>query len=135
MTANLDHASGDWVAIIDADLQDPPEVIVPMLRVARQGYDVVYGQRRSRKGETVIKKMTAAGFYRLLAMLSDVDIPKDTGDFRVMSRRVVDAISAMRERHRFLRGMFHGSDSRAWRFFMIATSAIPASRNIAFARC
>jgi dolichol-phosphate mannosyltransferase len=105
VTAGIDHAAGDWVALMDADLQDPPEAIADMFRLAQQGYDVVYGQRRSRKGDSAFKKVTAAAFYRLIGVLADVDIPKDTGDFGVMSRRVVATLQKMRERHRFLRGM------------------------------
>ena len=105
VTAGIDHADGDWVAVIDADLQDPPEAIADMLAQALGRYDVVYGQRRSRNGETMFKKATAAAFYRILSMLCDTDIPNDTGDFRVMSRRVVSALRKMRERHRFIRGM------------------------------
>jgi dolichol-phosphate mannosyltransferase len=105
VTAGIDHARGDWVALIDADLQDPPELLADMLQMAQQGFDVVYGQRRSRKGESLFKKVTAALFYRTLSRLCDVPIPRDTGDFRIMSRRVVDVLVRMRERHRFIRGM------------------------------
>ncbi len=105
VTAGIDFAQGDWVALIDADLQDPPELLAPMFEQAQQGFDVVYGQRRSRKGESAFKKFSAAAFYRVLSRLCDVDIPKDTGDFRIMSRRVVDVLKTMRERHRFIRGM------------------------------
>ena len=105
VTAGIDHADGDWVAVIDADLQDPPEVIADMLEMALHGYDVVFGQRRSRKGETALKKASATVFYRVLSRLCDIDIPVDTGEFRVMSRRVVVAMRKMRERHRFIRGM------------------------------
>lgn len=105
VTAGLDHANGDWVAILDADLQDPPEIIGDMLAKALEGYDVVYGQRRRRKGETAFKRITAAGFYRLLSRLCEINVPNDTGDFRLMSRRVVATLRDMRERHRFIRGM------------------------------
>lgn len=105
VTAGIDHAEGDWVAVIDADLQDPPEAIADMFALALRGYDVVYGQRRSRKGESTFKKATAASFYRILSALCDVDIPKDTGDFRLMSRRVVTVLRGMREQHRFIRAM------------------------------
>lgn len=105
ITAGIDVAAGDFVAIIDADLQDPPELIVDMYRKALTGFDVVYGKRRSRSGETVFKKVTAAGFYRLLNYLCEIDIPADTGDFRLMSRKVVNAFKQLRERHRFVRGM------------------------------
>ena len=105
VTAGLDHARGDWVAVIDADLQDPPEALADMLALALRGHDVVYGQRRSRRGESWFKRASAAAFYRTLNRLCEIEIPADTGDFRIMSRRVVDALRGMRERHRFIRGM------------------------------
>lgn len=105
ITAGIDMAQGDFVAVIDADLQDPPELIADMYRVALTGVDVVYGKRRSRAGESLFKKFTAAVFYRLLNYMCETDIPTDTGDFRLMSRKVVDAFKLMHERHRFVRGM------------------------------
>lgn len=105
ITAGIDYSDGDYVAVIDADLQDPPELIVDMYRRAKEGFDVVYGKRRSRAGETVFKKVTAAVFYRLVRYMCEIDIPSDTGDFRIMSRRAVEAFNTMRERHRFVRGM------------------------------
>lgn len=105
ITAGIDLAAGDYVAVIDADLQDPPELIADMYRLALTDFDVVYGKRRSRAGETVFKKATAAAFYRLLNYMCEIDIPSDTGDFRLMSRKVVDAFKQLRERHRFVRGM------------------------------
>ena len=105
ITAGIDLAAGDYVAVIDGDLQDPPELIADMYRKALTGFDVVYGKRRTRTGETIFKKVTAAGFYRLLNYMCEIDIPTDTGDFRLMSRKVVDAFKQMRERHRFVRGM------------------------------
>ncbi|WP_415890278.1 glycosyltransferase family 2 protein [Neptuniibacter sp. SY11_33] len=105
ITAGMDQAHGDFVAVIDADLQDPPELIEDMYAVATSGYDVVYGKRKSRAGETLFKKATASAFYRMMSYLCDVDIPRDTGDFRVVSRRVVEAFRGLRERHRFVRGM------------------------------
>ena len=105
ITAGIDLALGDYVAIIDGDLQDPPELIADMYRKALVGFDVVYGKRRSRKGETVFKKATSAAFYKLLSYMCEIDIPADTGDFRLMSRKVVDQFKKMRERHRFVRGM------------------------------
>jgi len=105
ITAGIDVAAGDYVAVIDADLQDPPELIVDMYRKAQTGFDVVYGKRRSRSGETLFKKATASVFYRLLNYMCETDIPPDTGDFRLMSRKVVDAFKQMRERHRFVRGL------------------------------
>lgn len=105
ITAGIDLAAGDYVAVIDADLQDPPELIADMYRMALTGFDVVYGKRRSRANETIFKKATAASFYRLLNYMCEIDIPTDTGDFRLMSRKVVDAFKQLRERHRFVRGM------------------------------
>jgi len=105
ITAGIDLAAGDYVALIDADLQDPPELISDMYRLALTGFDVVYGKRRSRSEESLFKKVTAAVFYRLLNSMCEVDIPTDTGDFRLMSRKVVDAFKQLRERHRFVRGM------------------------------
>jgi dolichol-phosphate mannosyltransferase len=106
LTAGLDLCRGDRILIIDADLQDPPELLVPMLAaMAEQDADVVYGVRRSRKGETVFKRATAHGFYRLLSRATEVEIPVDTGDFRLMSRRALDALLAMPEQARFIRGM------------------------------
>lgn len=105
VTAGIDAARGDAVVLIDADLQDPPEVILQMAEKWREGYDVVYGTRTERQGESRFKLATARGFYRLLNRLSEVPIPLDTGDFRLMSRDVVNTLKAMPERDRFLRGM------------------------------
>jgi polyisoprenyl-phosphate glycosyltransferase len=105
VTAGVDAANGDAVVIIDADLQDPPEIVHQMIVKWREGYDVVYGTRTERPGESAFKRATARGFYRLLNRLSDVPIPLDTGDFRLISRNVVDALRAMPERDRFVRGM------------------------------
>jgi polyisoprenyl-phosphate glycosyltransferase len=106
ITAGIDLADGDAVVIMDADLQDPPEVVIGMLERWRAGFDVVYGVRKSRAGETVFKRATAAAFYRLLKwMLGGVSIPVDAGDFRLMARPVVLTLRALRERHRFVRGM------------------------------
>lgn len=105
VTAGLEHAAGDAVVLIDADLQDPPEIIQEMLARWREGADVVYGVRRKREGETVFKLWTARAFYRVINHLSDVPIPLDTGDFRLMDRKVVNALLAMPERDRFVRGM------------------------------
>jgi polyisoprenyl-phosphate glycosyltransferase len=105
ITAGLEHASGDAVVIIDADLQDPPAVIFEFLGKWMDGYDVVYGVRKEREGETQFKLWTAKLFYRLIGQLSDTRIPVDTGDFRLMDRRVVDALLSMPERDRFVRGM------------------------------
>ncbi len=104
-TAGLDAARGDAVVIMDADLQDPPEVVLEMLEKYRAGYDVVYGQRASRDGESKFKLFTAWAFYRLMRSFVHRDLPADTGDFRLMSRACLDALKQMREVHRFLRGM------------------------------
>ncbi|MDP9085400.1 MAG: glycosyltransferase family 2 protein [Pseudomonadota bacterium] len=106
LTAGLDLSCGEHIMIVDADLQDPPELLGPMIEtMRREGADVVYGVRRSRAGESAFKKATAHGFYRLLASATDVDIPLDTGDFRLMSRRALDVLLAMPEQARFIRGM------------------------------
>jgi glycosyltransferase involved in cell wall biosynthesis len=106
LTAGLDFARGDLVLVIDADLQDPPELLGAMVETMRnQGADVVYGVRKSRAGETAFKRATAHGFYRLLANATDVDIPLDAGDFRLISRRALDVLLAMPEQARFIRGM------------------------------
>jgi polyisoprenyl-phosphate glycosyltransferase len=106
ITAGLDRAEGESVVIMDADLQDPPEVVGEMIRRWREGFDVVYGVRKKRHGETVFKRLTAAVYYRILrAMLGGVSIPADAGDFRLLGRPVVLAMRALRERHRFVRGM------------------------------
>lgn len=105
VTAGLDYSQGDAVVLTDADLQDPPEVIPEMIARWREGYDVVYGVRAAREGETWFKKVTAKAFYRIIHRITSVNIPLDTGDFRLMDRDVVNAICRMRERNRFLRGM------------------------------
>ncbi|MBW5447931.1 glycosyltransferase [Cohnella sp. CFH 77786] len=105
VTAGMDFATGRTVVLIDADLQDPPEVIPEMVNRWREGYDVVYGRRIARRGETWFKKVTAAAFYRLLRAMTSVSIPVDTGDFRLMDRKVSETLSSMRERSRFIRGM------------------------------
>ena len=105
ITAGVDEARGDCVVVIDSDLQDPPEVIPSMVEHWRQGYDVVYGVRSEREGETAMKLMTASMFYRLLGRLTNVQIPANVGDFRLMSRRVVDQLKLLREKDRFVRGL------------------------------
>jgi glycosyltransferase involved in cell wall biosynthesis len=105
VTAGLDEASGDAVIVMDADLQDPPEVIPRMVEKYREGYDVVYGKRSSRSGETRFKRVTAWAFYRCMRALVHRDLPADVGDFRLISRECLDALKSMRETHRFLRGM------------------------------
>lgn len=106
LTAGLDVARGDVVVMMDADLQDPPELIPKMLQRWQDGADVVYAVRRQRRGESPFKKATAALFYRLLSLSTRLDIPLDTGDFRLIDRRALDAVLDLRESHRFLRGMF-----------------------------
>jgi dolichol-phosphate mannosyltransferase len=105
VTAGLDYSRGDAVIIIDADLQDPPEVILELIQKWREGYEVVYAQRSEREGETFFKRVTASLFYRTIYRITDVKIPLDTGDFRLLDRKVVNVMNSMRERHRFLRGM------------------------------
>lgn len=105
VTAGLDYARGDAVVIIDADLQDPPEVIPDLVARWREGYEVVYAVRTEREGESWFKLFTASLFYRLIFRITDVKIPMDTGDFRLLDRKVVNVLKTMRERHRFLRGM------------------------------
>lgn len=105
VTAGIDHAQGDAVVLIDADLQDPPEVIGEMIDRWREGYQVIYGVRTERQGESIFKRATAYLFYRMLGLLSDTPIPLDTGDFRLMDRVVADVLRAMPERDRFIRGL------------------------------
>ena len=105
VTAGLDYSRGDAVIIIDADLQDPPEVIGKLIEKWREGYQVVYAVRTEREGETRFKTATASAFYRIIDRITDIRIPLDTGDFRLMDRKVVDIMKTMRERNRFLRGM------------------------------
>jgi polyisoprenyl-phosphate glycosyltransferase len=121
-TAGLDQAAGDAIVLMDADLQDPPEVIAAMLDKYREGYDVVYGRRVSRAGETIFKRASAWAFYRLMRLLIHPDLPSDVGDFRLVSRACLDALLAMRETHRFLRGMV------AWVGF--AQTDVPFARDI-----
>ncbi len=108
LTAGLDHARGtEAVVVIDADLQDPPEIIPDLIAAWRQGFDIAYAQRNTRAGETWLKKATAAAFYRLMQRISGkVHLPPDTGDFRLMSRRAMDALLKLREQHRFMKGLF-----------------------------
>jgi dolichol-phosphate mannosyltransferase len=105
VTAGLDYTSGEAVVIIDADLQDPPEMILEMIERWKAGYQVVYAVREEREGESWFKLLTAKIFYRLIYRITDVDIPMDTGDFRLMDRQVVNALQSMREHNRFIRGM------------------------------
>jgi glycosyltransferase involved in cell wall biosynthesis len=125
LTAGLDHARGDAVVVIDADLQDPPELIPELVRWWREGFDVVYAKRTAREGETVLKRATAHAFYRVIQRMSRVRIPEDTGDFRLMSRRAVQALGQLREQHRFMKGLF------AWIGF--PQKAVPYRRDPRFA--
>ncbi len=106
LTAGIDYARGDAIVVIDADLQDPPELIPKMLDHFREGYDVVYAKRISRAGESLLKKLTAFGYYRLVQRLFRIDIPEDTGDYRLLSRRAAEALKQLKERHRFMKGLF-----------------------------
>ncbi|GAF25585.1 glycosyltransferases [Moorella thermoacetica Y72] len=105
ITAGMDYARGDAIVIIDADLQDPPELIPRMIEKWQEGYEVVYARRVQRKGETLFKKWTASLFYRTLRMMTEVDIPLDTGDFRLIDRKVCDVMHGIREKSRFIRGL------------------------------
>jgi dolichol-phosphate mannosyltransferase len=125
LSAGLQICRGNLVLVMDADLQDPPELLPDMLAKMAEGHDVVYGQRISRAGETLFKRASASLFYRFLQKLVDVPMPRDTGDFRIMSRRVVDHLNAMPERFRFIRGMV------SWIGFRQA--ALPYERDPRFA--
>ncbi len=105
ITAGMDYSSGEAVVVIDADLQDPPEIIPEMIEKWREGYEVVFGKRIKRKGETFFKKLTAKIFYRFLKSMTEVDIPVDTGDFRLIDRKVCEALKAVNERSRYVRGI------------------------------
>lgn len=105
VTAGISNTNADYVAIIDADLQDPPELIVDMYKKSLEGYDIVYGKRLKRDKETAFKKLTAFGFYRVLNYMCNLDIPKDTGDFRLITKKVVEVLKNMPEHNRFIRGM------------------------------
>ena len=125
ISAGLDYARGQAVVIMDADLQDPPEVIPALIACWKNGAEVVYAQRSQRKGETPLKLLTAAAFYHLITQLTSVDIPRDAGDFRLLDRRVVDVLVKMREQHRFMRGL------SAWVGFR--QKAVPYIRHERFA--
>ncbi|NMM62915.1 glycosyltransferase family 2 protein [Clostridium sp. P21] len=105
ITAGMDMALGSAIVVIDADLQDPPEVILEMIKKWKEGYEVVYGKRAKREGETFFKKFTAKAFYRILKSMTSVDIPVDTGDFRLIDRKVCDALIALPEKNRYVRGL------------------------------
>ena len=120
ITAGMDHARGEAVIVMDADLQDPPELVLDMIAKWREGFDIVYAQRLSREGEGAFKKATAALYYKLVGKLATVDIPRNVGDFRLIDRKVLQAFSTMREKDRYVRGMF------AWMGFKQA--AVPFHR-------
>lgn len=105
ISAGMDYTNGQAIVIIDADLQDPPEVIPKMIEKWKEGYDVVYGKRTKRRGESIFKRLTAAVFYRFLCMMTNVTIPVDVGDFRLIDRKVCDTMMKIRERNRFMRGL------------------------------
>lgn len=125
LTAGLCEAIGEYIFIIDSDLQDPPELLLPMLIKMKAGFDVVYGQRKQRNGETLFKLASAKCFYRFLSLMADVNIPRDTGDFRLMSRKVLNAYNQLSESHRFTRGLI------AWLGFR--QIALPYDRHSRFA--
>jgi len=125
MTAGLDHARGDAVVVIDADLQDPPELISDMVKEWQNGWDVVFARRVERRGETLLKKLTAHWFYRLMQRVGRVRIPENVGDFRLLSRRALDSLLQLREQHRFMKGLF------AWVGF--PQKGIPYQRDPRFA--
>ncbi|MCL2747842.1 MAG: glycosyltransferase family 2 protein [Oscillospiraceae bacterium] len=125
ITAGMERARGQAIVVIDADMQDPPEVVLQMIAKWKEGYGVVYGQRTQRKGETAFKKMTASVFYRFLRHMTDVDIPVDTGDFRLISREVRDVLVSLPERNRYVRGLV------SWVGFQQA--AVPYTREERFA--
>jgi glycosyltransferase involved in cell wall biosynthesis len=104
-TAGLDYASGQGIVIIDADLQDPPELIPNMIDKWKQGFEVVYGKRKQRKGESAFKKTTSAFFYRFLQRMTEINMPADVGDFRLIDRKVADALKNIREKNRYIRGI------------------------------
>ncbi len=118
VTAGIRYVTGDAIVIIDADLQDPPELLPEMIALWEEGNEVIYGQRKSRKGESAFKLLTAKMFYNTLNALSDVEIPKDTGDFRLVDRKVIDVVNNLPEHNKFLRGLFSwvGFKQKAYRY-------------------
>ncbi len=106
ITAGMDYAAGDAIIIMDADLQDPPEVVCEMIEKWKEGYEIVYGIREEREGETWFKRVTAAGFYRVLHRFTDLNLPVDVGDFRLVDRKALNAFKSLRERSRYVRGLF-----------------------------
>ncbi len=125
LTAGLNQSLGEYIFIIDSDLQDPPELLMPMLEKMKEGYDVVYGQRKRRSGETFFKLLSASMFYRFLSVMADISIPQDTGDFRLMGRKVLNAYKEISESQRFTRGLI------SWLGFR--QTALPYDRHARFA--
>ena len=117
LSAGLDAANADYVVVIDADLQDPPELVEEMFKKAKEGFDIVYGKRLTRDGESWFKRITASMFYKFLNKMCDVDIPADTGDFRLLNRNVLIALKQMHEKHRFIRGMIAWTGFKSVPFF------------------
>jgi dolichol-phosphate mannosyltransferase len=132
LTAGLQLARGQRILIIDADLQDPPELLPEMMRRMDEGADVVYGQRQAREGETWAKKATAGVFYRLLERLVDIEIPRDTGDFRLMSRRALNVLNSMPEQHRFIRGMVSWMGLRQVPVYYVRAARFAGTTNYPF---
>ena len=130
VTAGIAAAKGDAIVIIDADLQDPPEVIPELIAKWEEGYEVVYAKRKQRKGETWFKLLTAKYFYKFLNYMSDIDIPKDTGDFRIIDRKIADVFNQMTERNRFIRGMMSWLASAKRMLNMNVMSALLVKQNI-----
>ena len=130
ITAGLDHSSGKTVVVMDANLQDPPEVIPRLIEKWQEGYDVVFAVREKRKGDSLFKRLTAALFYRLLRYLTATEIPLDAGDFRLMSRKAIDALKAIRERNRFMRGLAGWIGFRHASVTFVRTSGMQERRSI-----
>ena len=129
VTAGLDFARGQAAVVIDADLQDPPEVITQLVDLWRHGYDMVYATRRERKGETLFKRTTVAVFYRVIGNLSETEIPRNTGDFRLISRRCIDGLQKCRERRRFMKGYSPGWGLKAHQSYTTETQDLRVQRN------
>ena len=139
ITAGMEYAKGDAVIVIDADLQDPPEVLPEMAALWRQGYDVVYGKRKERKGESFFKKFTAKLFYRFINKMTPIELPVDTGEFRLMDRKVCDAVNALREKNRYIRGLVSwvGFKQTAYEYVRVerfaGTTKYPLRKMLSFA--
>lgn len=131
----MDYAQGNAIVVIDADLQDPPELILDMIEKWREGYEVVYAVRTKRKGETFFKKQTAALFYRLLSSMTDIDIPIDTGDFRLMDRKVCDEMKRLKEKILLSEGSSAGWASNRQRSSMYAMKGLPEKQSTRSRKC